>query len=134
MNEAIKAGTGGEFAVVVCDLNGLKEVNDTQGHQAGDEYIRSASSVICNVFDHSPVFRIGGDEFAVILRGRDYANRSELLKMIAKKNQENAGGHGAIIAAGLSEFDPKTDTKLSTVFDRADSAMYENKSALKGER
>ena len=134
VNEAIKAGTGGEFAVVVCDLNGLKEVNDTQGHQAGDEYIRSASSVICNVFDHSPVFRIGGDEFAVILRGRDYANRSELLKMIAKKNQENAGGYGAIIAVGLSEFDPKTDTKLSTVFDRADSAMYENKSALKGER
>ena len=68
------------FSMVVCDLNGLKQVNDTQGHKAGDEFIRNACKVICDVFDHSPVFRIGGDEFAVILKGRDYERREELIQ------------------------------------------------------
>ena len=65
--------------VAVCDVNSLKAVNDTLGHKAGDEIIRRACSLICNTFKHSPVYRIGGDEFAVILSGRDYERRQELL-------------------------------------------------------
>jgi len=51
------------FAFVVCDANNLKKINDTEGHAAGDEYIKSCAMLLCNIFDHSPVFRVGGDEF-----------------------------------------------------------------------
>ncbi|MBQ4464292.1 MAG: diguanylate cyclase, partial [Eubacterium sp.] len=51
------------FAIAVCDINDLKLINDTIGHKAGDDYIRSASKLLCDTFVHSPVFRIGGDEF-----------------------------------------------------------------------
>ena len=46
-------GESETLAVAVCDLNGLKTVNDTQGHKAGDQYIREASAAICNTFKHS---------------------------------------------------------------------------------
>ncbi len=59
------------FAVVMLDINDLKKINDTAGHQAGDQHLRDACKIICNTFQHSPVYRIGGDEFAVISQGSD---------------------------------------------------------------
>ena len=47
------------FAVVVLDVNDLKKVNDTSGHQVGDQYLREACRMICQTFKHSPVFRVG---------------------------------------------------------------------------
>ena len=120
-----------EFAIAVCDLNGLKQINDTLGHSKGDEYIRQACSIICEIFAHSPVFRTGGDEFVVILRGRDYLNRAELMDRIAQSNHENAEKGGAVIAAGLSEFNPSKDRSVDSVFVRADTAMYRNKKEIK---
>ena len=69
-NAAIAQGAQKPFAIAFCDVNGLKTVNDTLGHAAGDELIRSAAMEICNVFDHSPVYRYGGDEFVAILGGK----------------------------------------------------------------
>ena len=71
MDADIAAQTAENFAVAVCDVNGLKVINDTLGHKAGDEHIRKASRMICDIFQHSPVYRTGGDEFVVIMRGRD---------------------------------------------------------------
>jgi GGDEF domain-containing protein len=51
------------------DLNDLKHINDRYGHERGDEYIVNCCRLICQVFKHSPVFRIGGDEFVALLRG-----------------------------------------------------------------
>ena len=79
IDASIHEGTAGEFAVVVCDVNGLKVINDTLGHKAGDEYIQKASRMICDIFQHSPVYRTGGDEFVVVLHGRDYLIRKELV-------------------------------------------------------
>jgi len=59
-DERIQSRSQPPFAIVVCDLNGLKQVNDTLGHSEGDEFIRRACTIICDVFNHSPVFRIGG--------------------------------------------------------------------------
>ena len=115
------------FAIVMCDLNGLKEVNDFIGHKAGDEYIRSASAIICNSFSHSPVFRIGGDEFAVILKGRDYDNRSELMDQMLKKLEESKNNGLKLFAVGISDFDPDMDIRVQDVFERADRLMYEDK-------
>ncbi|MCR5357535.1 MAG: diguanylate cyclase [Lachnospiraceae bacterium] len=120
------------FAIAICDINWLKIVNDTEGHKAGDEYIKAASKLICDVFSHSPVFRIGGDEFAVFLGGSDYPEREELIKKL--RNQVSANkesGSGPVIAVGLAEFEPGNDTKVADVFERADNLMYEDKRRIK---
>ena len=118
------------FAVTVCDVNGLKKINDELGHQAGDQFIRNACMIICKVFAHSPVFRIGGDEFAVISQGADYENIDRLLDQIAEHNQKNADAAGVVIACGMSKFN--NDNNVAAVFGRADALMYENKKKLKG--
>ncbi|MBQ9383367.1 MAG: GGDEF domain-containing protein [Ruminiclostridium sp.] len=120
------------FALVVCDINGLKQINDSDGHRAGDEYIRAAAKLICEIFAHSPVFRIGGDEFVIFLRGNDYPCRDALIGTLHTKVTENLKKKGEpVIAAGIAVYDPESDTKISEVFERADNMMYEDKRALK---
>jgi len=119
------------FAIVMCDINGLKAVNDIYGHKAGDEYIRSASAIICNSFSHSPVFRIGGDEFVVILKGRDYDCREELLDNMMKVLEKNIKNGMILLAVGISDFDPDMDIRVQDVFERSDRLMYEHKEKCK---
>ena len=120
------------FALLVCDINNLKVVNDTLGHKAGDEYIRAACKMICVVFSHSPVYRIGGDEFVVFLRGSDYENREVLLHQLRMQVLENLKTpNKPVLASGLAIYNPETDTKFSQVFERADGMMYEDKIHLK---
>ena len=120
------------FALVVCDGNNLKKINDTQGHVAGDEFIKKAAKLLCNIFAHSPVFRIGGDEFIVFLAGDDFANRENLMNSLYSqvlKNQQTKAG--PVIASGMSEYNPEKDTFVSEIFNRADKEMYKNKKNLK---
>lgn len=122
------------FALVVCDANNLKQINDNVGHVAGDEYIRASSKLLCDIFDHSPVFRVGGDEFVVFLRGSDYAIRDELMERLhsqVRANQKNDSG--PVLAAGMAVYTPETDSLVSEIFDRADRAMYEDKQSIKEE-
>ena len=120
------------FAIVVCDINGLKHVNDTQGHKAGDEYIKVSCLLICRVFNHSPVFRIGGDEFVVVLRGQDYENRNSLVSQLRGQVSESIQlGEGPVVASGLAELQPGVDHTVEDVFNRADTLMYEEKTRLK---
>ena len=123
------------FALVVCDANDLKKINDTLGHAAGDKYIKNSVKLLCNIFDHSPVFRIGGDEFVVFLRGDDYTNRKSLMESLQSQIQKNLQtGSGPSIASGMAEFNPVKDTLVSEIFDRADKEMYRNKKTLKAGR
>ncbi len=120
------------FAIAVCDINDLKKVNDNSGHKAGDDYIKSAAKILCDIFGHSPVFRIGGDEFVIFLRGSDYSEREDLMLRLHEEVLENIlNENGPVIAAGMSAFDPENDTFVSQVFERADNAMYEDKRELK---
>ena len=100
------------------------------GHSAGDDYIRSACEIICNIYKHSPVFRIGGDEFVVILKGGDYNKRDELVYKFKKKQDENRNKGLVTLASGMSEFKSDMDMNVQDVFKRADSRMYENKKPL----
>ncbi len=126
---------GDPFGIVVCDINGLKHVNDTEGHKAGDDYIKAACRLVCRVFHHSPVFRIGGDEFAAVLRGQDFANRESLVSSLRRQVEENIRiGEGPVIASGLAEFQPYKDRSVEDVFNRADNHMYEEKARLKREK
>ena len=120
------------FGLVVCDTNDLKKINDSKGHVAGDEYIKESAKLLCNIFDHSPVFRVGGDEFVVFLRGDDYTNRESLLKSLQDQVWENQKAKaGPILASGMAIFTPEKDNLITEIFDRADKAMYKNKRELK---
>ena len=120
------------FGVVVCDINDLKIMNDTRGHNFGDEAIQRACRMICETFSHSPVFRVGGDEFVVVLSGKDYEERETLvgkLKGISIANGRDRSG--PVVACGLALFSRKEDTCFKDVFSRADHQMYEDKTKLK---
>ena len=120
-----------EFGVAVFDLNNLKKVNDTLGHEAGDQYIKDACKFICLHFKYSPVFRIGGDEFVVILEGLDYEEREYLLESFEADIDLSQAAGEVVIASGLSIFDPVGDDNYNEVFMRADRKMYERKGFLK---
>ncbi len=121
-----------EFAIVILDVNDLKKVNDTEGHQAGDRYIRSACRIICDTFKHSPVFRVGGDEFTVIVQGSDHECIEELMEQLYERNRKARLTGGIVIACGKAEY--RGDVCTAHVFERADKEMYINKSELKSGR
>ena len=129
---AIQEKTAHPFAIAVCDVNGLKVINDTLGHKAGDEYIIKASRMICDIFQHSPVYRTGGDEFVVIMTGRDYLIRKELVLALHDRSVEHISTNDVVISGGLSDYRPGEDVSFHDVFERADELMYEEKKLLKG--
>ena len=129
INKMIKEGAAPDFALVVLDINGLKAVNDTYGHQAGDEFIKKGCGIICDVFRHCPVFRVGGDEFVVVIQGRSYKHIDKIMQYWEKTIQESIDNNSVVIAAGMARF--TDDKEVRTVFAKADARMYENKKAIK---
>jgi len=122
------------YGVVIFDANFLKKVNDNYGHEAGNELLRHAAHVICKVFANSPVYRIGGDEFAAVLEGVDYENRENLLALFDEKlNEEHFNAAGdtltVSVARGLGIYE--RGMEFEEVAKKADVAMYNHKSALK---
>jgi len=132
MDAAIAEERAGPFAVVVCDVNGLKKINDTLGHKAGDEYIKEACRMVCVIYKHSPVYRVGGDEFVAVLTGQDYHARRDLLRAVHDQSVLHINQGGAVISAGMSDYRPGEDRSYHDVFVRADELMYEEKQLLKG--
>ena len=131
-DQQIAEGTAGEMAVAVFDLNDLKKVNDTGGHDAGDRYILESCREICHQFRHSPVFRIGGDEFAAILSGEDYAGRKQLARDFSDRMEFRIrDGNGRAVAMGMTDYLPGVDNSFRSVFERADRAMYAAKQRMK---
>ena len=123
------------FAIVMCDINDLKLINDTRGHSFGDEMIQRTSRMVCSIFKHSPVFRIGGDEFVAILCNKDYEQREHLLNLMREESEANGKSKsGPVVACGMAEYDPNADTDFSQVFERADQRMYENKTSIKSQK
>ena len=131
INEEIVEELQPEFAIVVLDVNNLKWVNDNLGHKAGDKFIIDACQIICESYQHSPVYRIGGDEFVVILRNADYRNRDKLLDDIRQKSLTNAYAGKVTVSSGMSVYDSSVDKDVSSVFEKADVLMYENKTEIK---
>ena len=134
--EIQKTGGNIRFGLVECDINGLKGVNDQLGHDVGDTYIKNCSALICSIFKHSPVFRIGGDEFVTVLRGEDYEARAALLeelklKVAQAENISSVFDGKASMAYGLAVFDSELDEGVSTVFRRADGSMYNKKRLMR---
>lgn len=131
VDERISAGELKDFGVIFFDLNGLKITNDTKGHEAGDVLLQDACRLICRKFKHSPVYRIGGDEFVAMLEGEDYENRKTLLAEFDTQMEENQERGGVVIATGLAVYRPGKDNSYRRIFERADHRMYDRKGTLK---
>ena len=138
LSEEISKGNA-EFAITMIDLNGLKAINDTYGHIYGDKYLVGTAGLICDTFAHSPVFRVGGDEFVVVSRGRDYENRKALAEELAEAfrrrcaNVALAPWEKYSAAIGAAEYTRAEDETVESVYARADVAMYIDKVRIKGE-
>ena len=131
LDRAIADGSLDRLAIVVFDVNGLKHINDTLGHEEGDRLITGACHLICEHFKHSPVFRVGGDEFAVFLENDDYEDKELLMLVFNQLAEENAGTNAPVVAAGIAEYMPGEDNSFERVFKRADLRMYQRKEELK---
>lgn len=140
IQEEINSGANGQaFAIGVFDCDSLKQINDRYGHDKGDIYLKKAAHLICEVFRHSPVFRMGGDEFAVVLQNEDYLQRDALLEEFdAAAEKINAAAaepwEQVQLSKGFAVFNPQEDSAAADVMQRADRMMYENKRARKKQR
>ena len=134
-----KADSQMRFGICVFDCDDLKDINDRFGHDMGDLYLKSACSAICRIFRNSPVYRIGGDEFAVILHNEEMHSRDEMTAIFEKSVLEinRAAEHPweeVHVSMGISVYDPNNDSTVIDVLRRADKRMYDNKRARKEEK
>ncbi|MBQ9008211.1 MAG: diguanylate cyclase [Clostridia bacterium] len=126
-----------EFGLVMIDLNYLKVINDNYGHEKGNVAIKTLCKLICEVFAHSPVFRIGGDEFVVLLEGADYQNVDNLLAQFKNRvrqldeDKTLAPWTRVSAAIGYARYDARKDTGTDSVLARADQEMYRCKGDMK---
>ena len=121
-----------EYAIGIFDCDDLKSINDQYGHDKGDIYLKTASRLICRVFQHSPVFRIGGDEFSVVLRNDDYRNRADLIDAFERESAKiNAVARNSWeevhVSIGIAVYDPEVDHSVNDTIRHADKMMYTNK-------
>ena len=127
LNNEINKGNA-NFSITMIDLNYLKVTNDTYGHEKGDDLIVSLSELIKQIFVKSSIYRIGGDEFAVVSEDEDLKNIKQLEQQFKSKSQEvNA-------AIGVATFDKAKDNNVEDTFKRADRRMYEHKKKMKQEK
>ncbi len=136
LNSVIRSKAHLSFAIGLFDINNLKKMNDSYGHEAGDAYIVNCCSLLCKTFKNSPVYRIGGDEFAVVMQGDDYKNREELIVQMKARMDEIAATNPppeetVSVAGGIGVFDRGKDDDFADVFARADAAMYKDKIKMK---
>ncbi len=131
------ANGNAKFGILMADLNNLKKINDSYGHEHGNDFISGACHVICVIFDHSPVFRIGGDEFVVLLENRDYEERGRLIEELKSaftrisSDESKEPWERFSAAIGFAIYDPDTDKCMNDVFKRADGLMYKDKMVSK---
>ena len=128
-----------EFSICMFDCDDLKYINDKFGHEKGDEYLKAASQLICQTFCHSPIFRIGGDEFTAVLTGEDYKYRHALIKEFEAESRyinsssENEWDH-VNVSLGMADYDLSIGETIEDIAKRADERMYENKRKRKSGR
>ncbi|MBQ4494593.1 MAG: GGDEF domain-containing protein, partial [Selenomonadaceae bacterium] len=138
LDEKISAGVA-KFCIAMVDVNYLKKVNDTYGHEKGNAYLLNASKLICSVFGEEHVYRIGGDEFVVVLEGDKVSLSKYFVKQfnaeMARKNANKSLEPWEKVSAAVGlAFYTTNDKTADEVFKRADKEMYANKLAMKAAR
>ena len=120
-----------DFAIILYDINGLKFINDHFGHEQGDRAITSIAQVLKSVFDEGSIFRIGGDEFIVLLLDNDKDATLSLLDTVKEQfekfNAEKKLAFPISVSQGVALYDRKKDKNYINAFKRADDEMYQRK-------
>ncbi|KJS87022.1 MAG: histidine kinase [Peptococcaceae bacterium BICA1-8] len=119
-----------QVGIIVCDVDGLKFVNDTLGHSMGDELLKLASSTIKKCFrKDDAVSRIGGDEFAVILPNANFsAVEQSYRKIINAVEDYNVKNSDLLLSLSLGfAVDDTRNRTISDIFKEADNNMYREK-------
>ena len=122
------------------DLNFLKRINDTYGHEQGNIAIQKLCHMLKEIFQNSPIFRIGGDEFVIILEGKDFLIADELIDEFNNELEKIAADETLdpwekiSASVGIAVYDKLSDSSAANVFKRADKAMYIRKRAMKATR
>ena len=139
LDEQIGAGTAA-FSLLMVDVNFLKKVNDTYGHEKGNSYLKNAADLISSVFGIEHLYRIGGDEFVAVLEGNAQSGAEERMRTFreeVRKKQEDETlqpWEKVSAAIGIAVYDKEKDQSSDDVLKRADQAMYAAKVAMKAER
>lgn len=126
----IESGNQSRYAIVTIDLNGLKNINDSRGHQMGDIYIQNGADAIRKAMEGTDFigYRVGGDEFSVVLKDCDIDMVKNFADRIARMADSiNRGGIKTSMSIGYAKFDAGKDRNFSMTMERADAMMYENK-------
>ena len=135
LESRIENGEIKSYGIAILDTNNLKEINDTYGHENGNTYLVNSCKLICQIFAHSPVFRIGGDEFLVVLTGKDLENHNELMSQLKESmdltKKASFPWKQISIACGLGIADYAKATTIADTFNKADKNMYINKREIK---
>lgn len=129
---------GNSFGVLLIDLDGIKAINDQQGHAAGDEMIKKAADCIQHSVREpkedrpgdvaADSSRLGGDEFAVLLRNIE---SEEDLLAVAARVQKTLADHSVSASVGASLFDAQAPRDLQTIMQEADLRLYADKAQRK---
>lgn len=114
LSRQIQGGQKVKYAIVLCRVSDIADVNESKGWEAGNQLIRTACAIVCNTFKHSPVFRVAGDEFAVIAEGHDF----EFVDELTAELKERCRGGGVAASCGMAKYD-ETET-VASVFVRAE--------------
>lgn len=117
--------------VFVIDVNNLKMMNDTYGHEYGNEMIIAVAKRLVRYFGPENVYRIGGDEFAVLMQGKSYEECTELQRDFEQTEDTSSQGSVVSAAIGFAIYEPETDGGYDDVFRKADARMYEKKVQMK---
>ena len=115
LNRRIECGQAVRYAIALCRVRDLGQVNAEQGHEEGNRLIRAACALICETFKHSPVFRVAGDQFAAIAQGHDFEHVDELLAALEDSSREC----GPAVVCGMAKYDGSGS--VASVFARADT-------------
>jgi diguanylate cyclase (GGDEF)-like protein len=120
------AGVSGRpVTLALLDLDGLKQINDTNGHQAGDECIRTLAGVLAKAGPDVGAYRIGGDEFALIVPGRRSVDTLYLIQHLQATMATSSGDRPASASSGVAE--AAVGLSRDALIRRADLALIQAK-------
>jgi diguanylate cyclase (GGDEF)-like protein len=144
MEKMEKVGLGQPFTIMALDIDYLKKVNDTFGHNYGDQYIQKIAEILKKTcleqgidlgdgYHHHTIFRIGGDEFAIITQEMSEEQRQQFKDSLNANldafNQQKKLPFPLSVSIGCANFDPKEDHSFLDAYEKADKEMYIQKKA-----
>ena len=139
LNQKLEAGNA-DFSILMIDINYLKRMNDVYGHEQGNLYLKGAADLIRSIFGDDHLYRIGGDEFVVILEGKAQDGAEDRIRMFREEAARRQADESLqpwekiSAAVGIARYEKGTYRETEEVLRKADEAMYADKLAMKAVR